>query len=178
MAIDLITNTPSEAEPLFKINHAFHTNFAWQMNRKVNMEELTVQFHRVRLPRQILVQPRWSLEEQTARNAAADMVLVAIKDETPVGYIALEETEPGSLVTIVDLVVRQNHRRKGIGSMLLVGAQDWTSHQGCSRLVTDITTKNDPAIGLLVRNGFDYCGFHEFSSPNHDIILFYGMYLR
>lgn len=178
MAIDLITNTPAEAEALFKMNHAYHTNFAWQMNRKVNIEELTVQFQRVRLPRQMLVQPRYSTQEQIAKNSTADMVLVAMKDDNPIGYVALAENEDSTMVSIIDLVVRQNHRRKGVGSILLAGAQDWTSHRGCQRLVTDVTTKNDPAINLLIHCNFDYCGFHEFFSVNHDIVLFYGIYLR
>lgn len=178
MTIDLITSTPAEAEALFKMNHAYHTNYAWQMNRKINTEELTVQFHRVRLPRQMLVQPSSTLEERIANNARADMVMVAMKEDNPIGYVTLEETKPENMVMIIDLVVRQNHRRKGVGSMLLAAAQDWTSHQGCQRLVTSITTKNDPAISLLINSGFDYCGFQEFFSANHDIVLFYGTYLR
>ena len=178
MAIELVTSIPSEAEAIFRMNHAYHTKHAWQMNRHVNTEQLSVEFQRVRLPRQMLVQPRWAPEERIQQNQNADMVMVAMKEESPVGYVVLEETKQGGLVTILDLVVRQNHRRKGIGSMLLEAAQDWTSHRGCQRLVIDVTTKNDPAINLLVHNGFDYCGFHEFFSPNHDIILFYGIYLR
>jgi len=106
------------------------------------------------------------------------MVMIALKDDNPIAYVVLKEDETGTRVRIIDLVVRQNHRRKGVGSMLLAAAQDWTSHQGCQRLVTSITTKNDPAIALLTNSGFDYCGFHEFFSANHDIVLFYGTYLR
>ena len=178
MAIKLITSSPAEAEALFKMNHAYHTNYAWQMNRKINADELTVQFQRVHLPRQMLVQPSITIEEQIAQNAQADMVMIAMKEDNPVGYITLMENSATNMVTILDLVVRQNHRRSGIGSMLLVGAQDWTSHRGCQRLITSVTTKNDPAISLLIHSGFDYCGFQEFFSANHDIYLFYGTYLR
>ncbi|MEE4195535.1 MAG: GNAT family N-acetyltransferase [Anaerolineae bacterium] len=178
MAIDLITNTPAAAEALFKMNHAFHTNYAWQMNRKVNTEELAVQFQRVRLPREMLVQPRFTYEEQVIRNNNADIVLVAMKEDNAIGYVVLQEDQNANMVSIVDLVVRQNHRRKGIGTMLLEGAQDWTSHCGCQRLVSDVTTKNDPAIRLLTHCNFDYCGFQEFFSAKHDIVLFYGIYLR
>lgn len=178
MAIEMVTSTPTEAEALFKMNHAYHTNYAWQMSRKTNAEELTVQFNRVRLPRQMLVQPAITLEERIAQNASADMIMVAMKDNNPIAYIALKENEAGNLVSIIDLVVRQNHRRKSVGSMLLTAAQDWTSHLDCQRLVINVTTKNDPAIALLSHAGFDYCGFHEFLSANHDIVLFYGTYLR
>lgn len=178
MAIELITNTPAEAEALFKMNHAYHTNYAWQMSHKINSEELLVKFNRVRLPRQMLVQPTLTTEERIVQNATADMVMIALKDDNPIAYIAMKENESGNLVNIIDLVVRQNHRRKSVGSMLLAAAQDWTSHLGCQRLVMSVTTKNDPAIALLTHVGFDYCGFQEFLSANHDIVLFYGTYLR
>ena len=176
--IEIITSTPLEAQELFSMNRAYHTQYAWQMHRKVTKEELNIKFQRVRLPREMLVQPALTSEEQLEINLTADIVMIAQKNQNHAGFVALKEHSSTGVVEIVDLVVRQNYRREKIGSKLVYTAQDWASHQGCQRLLARVTTKNDPAIQLLESNGFAYCGFQEFLLSRRDIYLHYGLFLR
>lgn len=176
--IEITTSTPIEAQELFSMNRAYHTQHAWQMHRKVNKEELNIKFQRVRLPREMLVQSSLTAEEHLEINLGSDIVMIAHKNQNPAGFIALKEQASSGVVEIVDLVVRQNYRREKIGSKLVYTAQDWASHQGCQRLLVRVTTKNDPAIQLLESNGFAYCGFQEFLLSRRDIFLYYGLFLR
>jgi GNAT superfamily N-acetyltransferase len=62
-------------------------------------------------------------------------LLVAELDGHPVGWVHAvisEHVESGAFVLIGGLVVDRNHRRKGIGSMLIAQAEAWARQQGCS----------------------------------------------
>lgn len=78
-----------------------------------------------------------TLEARLSRilSRSDQQLLVAELDGLPVGWVhALisEHVESGAVVLIGGLVVDRNHRRKGIGSMLMAQAEAWARQQGCS----------------------------------------------
>jgi len=176
--IQIHTQSPKEASELYAMNHAYFTEYTWQMNRKILPNEVSIQFRQVRLPRQIIVDPPRSVAERRAANLLADIVLVSLHEGEPVAYAVLEKNEHKPIVRIVDFVVKQKMRRQGVGAALLLAAQDWSLSEGCQRIVAEIQSKNQPAIQLVKKMGYDYCGFHEFHYANHDIVLFFSSYLR
>jgi len=176
--IEIMPRSPQEASSLYTMNHAYFTDYAWQMNRKVSGKEISTQFNLVRLPRQMIVDAPNSAEDRIRQNIAADAALIASHENEPVAYAVLKKNEQSDMVRLVDFVVRQKMRRQGIGNALLLAAHDWSLHAGCQRVVAEVQSKNDPAIQMLTRMGYDYCGFHEFFYANHDIVLFFSTYLR
>jgi GNAT superfamily N-acetyltransferase len=79
---------------------------------------------------------------------------------------------------VTDLVVIRRLRRQGIGSALLLSAQDWARGRGCFRLVLEMQPKNYPAICLAQKLGFDLCGYNDRYYTNHDIALFFAKSVR
>jgi len=171
-------HTPKEAKSLYSMNHAYFTEYTWQMDRKIGPKDIAIQFHHVRLPRQIIVEPPRTIAARRAANLRGNIALIAVIEDSPVAYTVLEKKEQTPIVRIVDFVVKQKNRRQGIGSSLLLAAQDWSLSEGCQRIVVEIQSKNHPAIQLAKKMGYDYCGFHEYYYANHDIVLFFASYLR
>jgi GNAT superfamily N-acetyltransferase len=176
--IEIIPSSPQEASSLFTMNHAYFTDYTWQMDRKINASSIGTQFHQVRLPRQMIVDAPRSAEERLAQNLDADIVLIASHENNPVAYAVLKKTNHGKAIRIIDFVVRQKMRRQGIGIALMLASHDWSLHQGCQRIIVELQSKNYPAIQLVNRLGYEYCGFHEFFYANHDIVLFFSSYLK
>lgn len=176
--IEIIPSSPQEASTLFTMNHAYFTDYTWQMDRKIDSRSIGTQFHQVRLPRQMIVEDPQSPEERLVQNLDANMVLIASLDKDPVAYAVLQRTTNGKAIRIIDFVVRQKVRRKGIGTALLLASHDWSLHEGCQRIIVELQSKNYPAIQLVNRLGYEYCGFHEFFYANHDIVLFFSAYLK
>lgn len=176
--IQIHPQNTQETSDLYSMNHAYFTEYTWQMNRKIAPNEVSIQFRQVRLPRQIIVDPPRSVEERRTANLKADITLTVVHEDETVAYAVLEKSTHKPIVRIVDFVVQQKMRRQGIGSALLLAAQDWSLSEGCQRIIAEIQSKNHPAIQLVKKVGYDYCGFHEFYYANHDIVLFFSTYLR
>ncbi|NSW53598.1 MAG: GNAT family N-acetyltransferase [Anaerolineae bacterium] len=176
--IEIMPCTPQEAASLYSMNHAYFTDFTWQMDRKIEPLAVGTRFHQVRLPRQMIVEPPLTAEERLTQNLQADTALVASHDQETVGYVVLQKMHNAKAVRVIDFVVRQKMRRKGIGTALLLAAQDWSLHEGCQRILVEVQSKNYPAIQLVTRLGYEYCGFHEYHFANHDIVVFFSTYLK
>ena len=69
-------------------------------------------------------------------------------------------------------------RRKGIGTALLLAAMEWTGAQTKSqRVILGMQPKNFPAINMVQRLGFDYCGYIDHYYPNRDIAIFFTKWI-
>jgi GNAT superfamily N-acetyltransferase len=55
-------------------------------------------------------------------------------------------------IWITDLAVREDTRRKGIASGLVVSAQDWAVQRGMRRVIIEMQSKNYPAIKMAQTN--------------------------
>jgi ribosomal protein S18 acetylase RimI-like enzyme len=163
---------------LIALDHNYSSDYVWQMDIKLEENEVNVQFREVRLPRSVRVEyprPTKSLADTWTERAA---LLIARLGEQPVGYISLLSEMAPATIWISDLVVERRLRRQGIGSALVLAAQDWSRRQGVSRLVMEMQPKNFPAIRLAEKLGFIFCGYNDRYFVNHDIALFFGKPLR
>jgi ribosomal protein S18 acetylase RimI-like enzyme len=95
-----------------------------------------------------------------------------------IGYASLELDIAPSTTWVTDLVVAQKLRRKGIGSALLLAALDWGSNHASRYLVLEMQPKNNPAIQLAQKFGFDFCGYNDRYYTNNDIGIFFAKSLR
>jgi GNAT superfamily N-acetyltransferase len=105
-------------------------------------------------------------------------LLVALLDEAPVGYVSLMLNIAPITAWVTDLVVVRRLRRQGIGSALLLAAEEWGSTHDCRRLVLEMQPKNYPAIQMAQKLGFDFCGYNDRYFTKHDIALFFAKGLR
>ena len=168
----------SDIPALMAIDHNYSSDFVWQMEIQSEEAHVGVSFRQIRLPRSVRVEyPRLpkQLEQDWTGRAG---LLVALLGEVPVGYISLMLNIAPVTAWATDLVVVRRVRRQGIGSALLLAAQEWGGTHDCRRMVLEMQPKNYPAIQIAQKLGFDFCGYNDRYYANHDIALFFAKGLR
>lgn len=150
----------------------------WQLELRREAAQVSVTLREVRLPRPIAVRyPRdpFALAEEWTRRAA---VLVALSAGDPVGYLCLEEQPVSFLAVVTDLAVAPEYRRRGVGSALLQAAQEWAQGRGGRRIMIAMQAKNEAAIRLAQKFGFEFCGYNDQYYVTQDVTLFFCRSLR
>ncbi|MEK6220834.1 MAG: GNAT family N-acetyltransferase [Chloroflexota bacterium] len=90
------------------------------------------------------------------------------------GYIRLQIAQNTGLVYVNDLAVQRKHRHHGVGTALLLGAQTWAANHGADRIVLEMQSKNFPAISLVNKLGFEFCGYNDRYYDSLEIALFFA----
>jgi ribosomal protein S18 acetylase RimI-like enzyme len=177
-SLDIRPMTLEDRPVLFSFSHSYLTSYVWQMERLFEDGQTTICFREIRLPREVQVEYPRQPERPEAIGMDSSMVLVAVMNNTPVGYISLKAQVSPNLVQVTDLIVSESQRRQGIASGLIIAAQDWAAAQGLQRIVIEIQSKNYPAIQLANKTGYEFCGYHDHYYSNHDIALFFARFLH
>jgi ribosomal protein S18 acetylase RimI-like enzyme len=105
-------------------------------------------------------------------------LLVALLAKEPVGYISLAKDVSPTAAWVTDLVVMRRARRQGIGSGLVLAAQEWARQNNLDHLVLEMQPKNYAAICLAQKLGFEFCGYNDRYYDNRDIVLLFSRSVR
>lgn len=177
--IEIRPSLASDLETLLSLERDYTTRFVRQIDIESDEEEtLTINLRRVRLPRPTRVdypRNRQMLLDEWSR---CDGLLVAELEAQIVGYISFALHKSPSTIWISDLVVRRAVRRQGIARALVIATEEWALAKEQKRMVLEIQTRNDPAIQMARKFGFDFCGFQEAYYPNGDVALFFAKTIR
>jgi ribosomal protein S18 acetylase RimI-like enzyme len=168
----------SDIPKLVQMDHGSSTSHVWQLSLNRQVGEIAATFREVRLPRPMQISyPRdpERLPDEWTRYAA---LLLAERDETPVGYVVVNLAMAEQAGWVTDLVVDVRFRRQGVGSRLLRAAALWSRERGFQRLFMEMQSKNYPAITLAQQNGFQYAGYSDVYYRDQDIALFFVHELR
>jgi GNAT superfamily N-acetyltransferase len=144
------------------------------MELRANPQQVQVSFREIRLPRSVQhAYPRDSMKlaDEWERKSG---ILVALHDEQPIGYVCMINGMVADSTWVTDLAVIRRLRRQGIGTALLLAAQEWASQQNTLQTIVEMQSKNYPAICLVQKLGFDFCGYSDRYYPNQDIALFFA----
>jgi GNAT superfamily N-acetyltransferase len=161
------------------IDHTYTSDHAWQMEvQQIEEEQINIRFRQIRLPRSVRVEYPRSPQALITEWEQKSGILVAEMDGALVGYVALMRGMAPVTTWVTDLAVDRGVRRQGIGSALLLSAQEWAHVHGASRLVIEMQPKNYPTICLAQKLGFDFCGYNDRYFANQDIALFFARSLR
>jgi ribosomal protein S18 acetylase RimI-like enzyme len=163
---------------LLELEHSFQTSYVWQMDRLFEKGQWTINFREVRLPRPAKVDYPVPSDILGAELSQRTGLLVASIEGEPVGYIGIKAISVSETASVIDLVVKEDLRRKGIGSALLLAAQDWASQRNLLRMVLEMQSKNYPAIHLALKLGYEFCGYNDQYYATRDIALFFSRFLR
>jgi len=177
-AFEIRLASASDLPRLIALDHSSLSDYVWQLELRREPNQITANFREVRLPR--------SVEVKYPRNPASladdwnkrDGILVAVQEKVPVGYITLSEEHTSAIAWVTDLVVGAEWRRKGVGSDLLAAGQAWALKRNARRLVLEMTSKNEGAIRLAQKFGFEFCGYNDQYYPTQDVSLFFGRTLK
>ena len=169
---------PEDLKSLSLFEHGYYTDYVWQMSLDISSEKVQSTFQRVRLPRKVFVSYPRKRETIFQDLDHVEAMLVAVYDDKPVGYIKLLAHEKSGVARISDLVVASPIRCQGIASGLIVASMDLSTNRGFHTLVMEIQSKNDPAIKMANKMGFNFCGFQDHYFPNQELALFFSRFTR
>lgn len=158
---------------LMGMDHSSTSEYVWQLELRRDPGQVVATFRDVRLPRPItLTYPHnpYALADDWTQMS---VVLAALSGKDPVGYAALIEM-PSSAVWVTDLAVTPRWRRKGVASALLDSAREWVEQRGHRRLFLEMQSKNQAAIRLAQKHGFEFCGYNDHYYTTQDVALFFA----
>ena len=167
-----------DLQACLEIDGAYVTDYAWQMESHTADGQITVAFRTVRLPRSMRVEYPRDAEALAADWRLCDAFLIAERASQKLGYISLGAQRAHSRVHIGDLMVARAHRRTGVGTALIGAALRWGRERGLKQITIEVQTKNYPAIALLTKLGFTFCGFNDKHFLNQDIAIFFSRAVR
>lgn len=176
--IEIRPAVATDIPTLTALDHNYSSDYVWQMEIRAEEEQVGVNFREIRLPRSVRVEyPRpisTLADEWTLRSG----LLVALLDGEVIGYTSLMLHIAPATTWMTDLAVLRRLRRQGIGSALVLAAQEWGRQHDSRRIVMEMQPKNHPTIHLAQKLGFDFCGYNDRYYANHDIALFFAKSLR
>ena len=164
----------SDLPLLSNLEHHYQTNRVWQMERSVTDEQVRIQFREISLPRSIRVEYPHQLNLVHGDHREYSVLLTAILNNTPVGYISIWEQLASGAAWIRDLVVCEKNRRQGIASGLILAGQDWASRKRYKRMIIEMQSKNYPGFQMAKKLGFEFCGYHDNYFDNQDIAILFS----
>lgn len=177
-AFEIRPATANDLPRMMSMDHSSLSDYVWQLELRREPSQASANFREVRLPRSIEVRyphnPALLADEWMNR----DLVLVALQDGTPVGYLCAVEERASAVAFVTDIVVAPVQRRKGAASALLAAAQAWALERGLHRLILEMQSKNHGCIRLAQKFGYDFCGYNDQYYPTQDIALFFGRAIK
>jgi ribosomal protein S18 acetylase RimI-like enzyme len=176
--IEIRPAAASDLAVIAGFDHTYQTAYVWQMDRLIEDGHVGVNFREVRLPRSIHVDYPNPKIPGSEGSGAAPVILMALLNHEAVGYIGVRDDLRPETTWVSDLAVCPQVRRRGIGTALLLAAQEWGVHRKCRYIILEMQSKNHPAIKLAMKLGYEFCGYNDHYYLNQDIALFFTRYLR
>ena len=168
----------SDLPALMAIDHTCQTDYVWQMDVQHEEGQVGAIFREIRLPRAVSVlypRPVNTLTESWSRRSG---MLVAVINGQAVGYVRTNDAMLPRTAWLMDVVVSPNFRRQGIASALISATQSWAEQRKDRRTLLEMPSKNNPAIRLAQKLGYEFCGYNDQYYETQDIALFFGRSIR
>ena len=114
---------------------------------------------------------RWSRASWADALASGRVrVLVARAGDEVVGVAGLSHV--AGVADLDRVVVRSDHRRRGLGRRLVLAGLDWADGVGAGRVLLEVDATNAPAVGLYERLGFVPVGRRPgYYGPGRDALV-------
>jgi ribosomal protein S18 acetylase RimI-like enzyme len=159
-------------------DHSSKSDYVWQFDLQQGDDQVGAIFREIRLPRSITISyPKSISTLPDVWNRQSEMI-VAVVENGVCGYLRLTDFLVPETSWISDLVVAQGFRRKGVGKSLILAAQNWAVKRQKSKIILEMSAKNHPAINLVKKMGYEFCGYNDNYYSSNDVALFFGRVLR
>ena len=176
--IEIRPATAADLPVLVNFDPNYISDYVWQMEISAEDQQIGVNFREIRLPRSVRVEYPRPISKLADEFTQYSGLLVALLAAEPVAFAGLRLGVAPLTGWVSDLVVTRRMRRQGIGSALVLAAEEWGLQHDCRNIVLEMQTKNYAAIHMAQKLGFDFCGYNDRYYANHDIGLFFGKSLR
>lgn len=169
---------PEDIESLQAFEHGYYTEYVWQMSQDAGDAESQTSFRRVRLPRKVFVSYPRRRQAILENFNQVEACLVAELSDRPVGFLKIAAEKGSDVAEMCDLVVSAPVRRQGIASGLILAGMNLAINRQFRMVMLELQSKNDPAIRMAAKLGFNFCGYRDYYFPNHELALFYSRFVR
>lgn len=163
----------TDIKSLISLDHASQSDYVWQVDIRRSPGDVDVTLREVRLPRTISVhypRPTQTLVDDWNKSP----MLVAVHLNQLAGYLRMTDQLVPGTVWMTDLVIEKNYRKKGIATALIIAAHQWALQRGNRRAVMEMPSKNNAAIKLAQKLGYEFCGYNDQYYVSRDVALFFG----
>jgi ribosomal protein S18 acetylase RimI-like enzyme len=168
----------ADLSPLMAIDHSCQTDYVWQMDVIHEEGQIGAIFREIRLPRSVSVSYPRPVKELSETWNHRSGILVAVIEGQTVGYVRTNDMILPHTAWLIDMVVAPRFRRKGVASALVLAAQSWAVQRKDCRILLEMPSKNNPAIRLAQKLGYEFCGYNDQYYERQDIALFFGRSIR
>lgn len=176
--IEIRSAKSEDLDSLTAFEHGYYSEYVWQMSMDLEAEQAHTAFKRVRLPRRVFVPYPRKRDDIFKDYDQVEALLIAVLDERSVGYIKVKAENNARIARVTDLVVSAPMRQQGIASGLILSVMDLAAHRHFHTLILEMQSKNDPAIKMANKLGFNFCGFRDHYFPNHELAMFFSRFAR
>jgi ribosomal protein S18 acetylase RimI-like enzyme len=169
-----IRNTVStDLARLSVLDHSLETDYVWQLDLRRDPGQVDVLLREVRLPRTIRLEHPRPARELPDTWHLRPMFSAMIGMEA-VAYIRYTEHFVPHAVWITDVVVGRPLRRQGLARKLIAAVEAWGIQRGLRRVIVEAQSKNAPAIRMVQKLGFEFCGYNDQYYSTRDVALFFA----
>jgi RimJ/RimL family protein N-acetyltransferase len=171
--IEIRPAVATDIKTLISLDHASESDYVWQLDVHRNTGEVDIQLREVRLPRTVSVhypRPTQTFVDDWNKTST----LVALSSNQLVGYLRMTDQLVPGTVWITDLVIGKNFRRKGIATALIIATHQWALQRNSHRSVIEMPSKNNAAIKLAQKLGYEFCGYNDQYYVSRDVAVFFG----
>lgn len=171
--IEIRPTVSTDLARLSALDHSIDTDYVWQLALHRETAQVDVDLREVRLPRTVrLVHPRPAKELPDTWHVRP--MLSAMLGMEAVAYVRFTDVIIPHAVWITDVVVGRPLRRQGVAHKLIRAAEAWGVQRGLRRAVIEIQSKNQPAIRMILKMGFEFCGYNDQYYATRDVALFFA----
>lgn len=176
-AVQIRPAVATDLNTLMAFDHTCQSDYVWQMDIQRGDGQVEAVFREIRLPRSVTVAyPRTVSMLSETWNRRSGMLVALIGDQA-VAYTRMNDAIVQQTAWITDLVVSPRYRRQGIASLLLQSVQIWAVQRKNRRVLLEMSSKNNPAIRLAQKMGYEFCGYNDLYYELQDIALFFGRFI-
>jgi len=171
--IEIRPTISTDLARLSALDHTIETDYVWQLDLHREPAQVQVDLREVRLPRSVrLEHPRPAKE--LADTWHIRPMFSAMLGMEAVAYVRFTDKIIPHAVWITDLVVGRPLRRQGLAHKLIGAVEAWGVQHELRRAVVEIQSKNQPAIRMILKMGFEFCGYNDQYYATRDVALFFA----
>jgi ribosomal protein S18 acetylase RimI-like enzyme len=171
--IEIRNTVSTDLVRLSALDHTIDTDYVWQLDLHREAGQVEISLREVRLPRTIrLDHPRPGSELPDTWHLRP--MLSAMSGMEAIGYIRFTDEVVPHAVWITDVVVGKPMRGRGLARKLISAAEFWGVQRDLHKAIIEVQSKNAPAIHMIQKVGFEFCGYNDQYYSTRDVALFFA----
>jgi ribosomal protein S18 acetylase RimI-like enzyme len=171
--IEIRSTISTDLARLAALDHTIDTDYVWQLDLHREAGQVEVSLREVRMPRTVrLGYPRPASELPDTWHLRP--MLSAMIGMEAVAYLRFTDEIVPHAVWITDVVVGRPVRGRGLARKLIGAAEAWGLQRGLRRAIIEAQSKNAPAVRMVQKLGFEFCGYNDQYYPARDVALFFA----